>query len=70
MAASNRQSCDQIVIAVHHSFVIHQVVENPQNLRNFIMLGFFSIRRHAHLEVHLLLQGSTVELIEEALLFI
>ena len=55
---------------MHHTFIIHEIVEDPQNLRNLLVLGLLRILRHAHLEVHLLLQRFGVKLVKEGRLVV
>ncbi len=70
MTTSYGNSCNEVVIRVHHSLVVYQIVKNPQNLRNFVVLRFFSLGCDAHLQVHLLLQSFGVKFVKKALLLI
>ena len=38
MTTSDRQSGNQVMVTVHNALVVDQVVKNPQNLRNFVVL--------------------------------
>ena len=70
MTASYRQSSDQVVVRMHDALVVDEIVEKPQNLRNFVVLCLFCVGCDAHLQVHLLLQSLGVKFIEKARLLI
>ena len=65
MAPSNRKSRDYIVITVHHPLVVGEIVDDKQHLWTFLMICCLRVFRHAHLKVHLPLQGFAVELVKK-----
>ena len=55
---------------MHHPLVVHQIVKDPQNLRNLCVFCLLGVLGNAHPKVHLLLQGLGVELVEEGRLVV
>ena len=65
VTASNRKRGDEVMVAVHHSFITDQVIKYPEHLRYLFVLGLLGVGADAHLQVYLLLQRLGIKLIKK-----